>query len=90
MLADDAGSFPLADIEGVLFTIGGGVNEGGAYSGNRIRPGGLPLVQGPNRFRESISMTGIINEAFKNDENRNEGENEEGPHKVTAFEKEVF
>jgi hypothetical protein len=35
-------------------------------------------------------MTGIINEAFKNDENRNEGENEEGPHKVTAFEKEVF
>lgn len=35
-------------------------------------------------------MKRIINEPFKNDENRNEGENEEGPHKVTAFEKEVF
>lgn len=90
MLADDAGRFTLADIEGVLFTIGGGLDEDGAYSGNRIRLGGLPLVQGPNRFRESISMKGIINEAFKNDENRNEGENEEGPHKVTAFKKEVF
>ena len=47
-------------------------------------------MQGPYRFRKSISMKRIINEPFKNDENRNEGENEEGPHKVTAFEKEVF
>jgi len=35
-------------------------------------------------------MKRIINEPFKNDENRNEGENEERPHKVTTFKKEVF
>ncbi len=92
MLLDDAGSFAFGDIKGVLDTALSFIHEDTADPHEGI--GGIfewcRALQSLDGAGNAVTAHGVVDEAFQNDHDRDDGKDEKGPHEAAAFVKEIL
>ena len=92
MAVDELGGVAFGDIEAMFLATSGGCLKGVPQGEKRVgavfgRDLLLQLGKGPPGM---VAAERIENETLQGDRDRNERENEEGPHEAAAFEKEIF